>query len=702
VSFIPFHAIDVFDNADDKYWMYNHLISDVINDHAPLKTKFIKGRNAPHMNSELKSLMYKKRMAQNAYWKYKGSNSLWDSYRKIRNEFVRKSKLSRQEYFRTKCQNGAKDQTFWQTIKPYITDKDGSQSDIILKEGDDLITCENDIANVFNEYFKYITEHIGFCDTSGDISIDDMLRKFEQHESIKLITENCNTDEVTLKPLTVQQVHKILSKVNPKKSTGYDNFPPKLLYLARNEFLPSITNLINNTITNAQFPKDLKLAEISPCFKKGNPLDKTKYRPVSILPCISKVVESAIDMQISDYFYSTKAGCLSAYRKMYNTQSVLIRAIEDWKNALDEGKYCGAILMDLSKAFDVIPHDLMLAEMNAYGFDRHCIELISNYLSDRYQRTKINQARSKWMKITKGVPQGSILGPTLFNIFINDMLFCVKDYGIYNYADDNTVSYICSTSDELSRKLEMSGDKITDWFSLNGMQANPEKYQSIVFGSKEDLPKSFTIKGQIVQCADNVRLLGVDIDRKLSFNTHISELCKKASRQINAVIRLTNVLDSDVKEIIYQSFIRSTFSYCPVVWMFSGQTNIKKLDKLQCRALRFVYNEFDIPCDDLLRNSKHMSISTFLKYALCIEVFKCVNDMSPDYLCTLFETKTQPYNMRDNYKVIQKNFRTITYGFHSFTYYGAKLWNELPVVIKCSNSIDEFKGKLKMYMLESC
>jgi hypothetical protein len=408
-------------------------------------------------------------------------------------------------------------------------------------------------------------------------------------------------------------------------------------------------------------------------------------------------VESAIDMQISEHFYSNKAGCLSAYRKMHNTQSVLLRAVEDWKSALDNGKYCGAIMMDLSKAFDVIPHGLLLAKLNAYGYDRNCVELISNYLNDRYQRTKICQARSNWIKIRKGVPQGSILGPTLFNIFINDMLYCVKDYGLYNYADDNTVSYICDTSIELVTKLELCGDIITEWFASNGMQANPDKYQSIVFGNKADLPSSFTIKGHNVKCIENVKLLGIHIDKRLTFNTHISDICKKASRQVNAVMRLSKVLDSDVKETIYASFVRSTFSYCPVVWMFGGQTNIKKLEKLQCRALRFVYNEFDASCDDLLLMSKNMSISTYLKYALCTEVYKCMKGLAPDYLCSLFTSQSQSYYMRDNFKVVQRKFKSITYGYHCFSYYGAKVWNELPVHVKCCENIEDFKRKLKLH-----
>ena len=700
VSYVPFHLLDLFDDMDDKYWFYNHLISDVVNEHAPLKMKYIKGNNAPHMNSELKHLMYKKRMSQNAYWKKKGDIKLWETYRKDRNEFVKKSRLSRQEYFRIRCQKGAQDKGFWHTIKPYITDKVNNQDDIMLKEGDDIIINENDIVNVFNDYFKSITEHIGNNDLTDIPNVGNIKEKYSDHPSIKLINDNCNSDEIGLDLLTVDQVHKMLSKVNPKKATGCDLLPPRILHIARNELAPSLTSIINGTLQSAQFPNDLKLAEISPCFKKGNRLDKTMYRPVSILPSVSKVVESAIDLQISKKFYDKKAGCLSAYRKMHNTQSVLVKAIEDWKLALDNGKYCGAIMMDLSKAFDVIPHGLLLAKLHAYGFKSNCLELIADYLKDRYQRTKLSQARSSWTRIKKGVPQGSILGPTLFNIFINDMLFCVKDFGIYNYADDNTVSYACDSYDDLVKTLEMCGDKLTEWFTANGMQANPEKYQAIVFGNKPDVPSSFCIKGEIVKCIDSVRLLGVEIDSKLNFNHHVSDLCKKASRQLNSAMRLINKLDFDVRKTIYTSFLKSTFSYCPVVWMFCGQGNIKKLERIQYRALKFVFNDFETSYEDLLQRNNDMSISTYLKFTLCVEVYKCMNNLSPHYLSSLFERKNVSYNMRDDCKIMQKRFNRTMYGYYSFSYYGSKLWNDLPVNVKTTECLNEFKNKLKIFLMD--
>jgi hypothetical protein len=203
--------------------------------------------------------------------------------------------------------------------------------------------------------------------------------------------------------------------------------------------------------------------------------------------------------------------------------------VEDWKCALDDGKYVGAILMDLSKAFDVVPHGLLIAKLNAYGCDNDFIRLMHSYLTDRRQRTKIGNVRSDWKMLRKGVPQGSILGPPLFNIFSNDIYSSVEKSDMYNYADDNTLSHSHDTPDCLKHELEMDAENITEWFTENGMEANVPKYQPIVFGSKQEAPTSFNVNDNELKCLDVVKLLGVHIDSKLKFDKHIDTICLKAA-----------------------------------------------------------------------------------------------------------------------------------------------------------------------------
>ena len=175
----------------------------------------------------------------------------------------------------------------------------------------------------------------------------------------------------------------------------------------------SLSAQINNNIATSYFPTELKTAQIIPVFKKKDPLDKANYRPVSILPALSKIFEKILADQMTEFFDNIFSPSLSAFRKGISCQSILLKMMEDWRKALDDRKCVGAVLMDLSKAFDCMPHNLLLAKLQAYGLSNEAITLMRSYLTGRRQRVKIGSTTSAWLEIQKGGPQGSILGPLL-------------------------------------------------------------------------------------------------------------------------------------------------------------------------------------------------------------------------------------------------------------------------------------------------
>ena len=207
-------------------------------------------------------------------------------------------------------------------------------------------------------------------------------------------------------------------------------------------------------MSNCVFPDSLKFAEVSSLFKKKDTLIKTNYRPVSILMALSKIYEKAIGVQVTGYFNSIFSTLLSAFRKGYSSQSTLLSMIEHFKRALDKGEYVACISIDISKAFDCLPHCLTICKLFGYGLCRDACTLIASYLFRRKQRVKIGNIKSEWGGINKGVPQGSILGPLIFNIFLNDLFYFVKQGNIYNYANDNSISVSHKEWTILSRQLQ--------------------------------------------------------------------------------------------------------------------------------------------------------------------------------------------------------------------------------------------------------
>ena len=328
----------------------------------------------------------------------------------------------------------------------------------------------------------------------------------------------------------------------------------------------------------------LKRATITPIFKEGDPFSIENYRPFSILPTVSKVFEKIIAQQLRSFLECRFSNMLSGFRKGYSTQHALLRLLHKWQKALDSSNIVGTVLMDLSKAYDSLPHDQMIAKLAAYGLSYDSLLFIYNYLKHRQHRVKIGNQLSKFLCIILGIPQGSILGPLRFNLFINDLLFFAPDSEICNFADDNTL-YTCAKSvDNVLSTLKDEVEDIIYWFEINSLAANPAKFQVMLLGAKEHI-SHFRIGNISVEIKDYVKLLGIHIDNKLRFNEYVDKKCQKASNKIKALRRIRPFLSFEAANSLCNAFIFSNFNYCPLIWMNFIKTNNLKIDKIQRRAL---------------------------------------------------------------------------------------------------------------------
>ena len=225
----------------------------------------------------------------------------------------------------------------------------------------------------------------------------------------------------------------------------------------------------------------LKLADITPAHKKDDRYNKSNYRPVSLLPAVSKIFERVLYKQIDKYIDSKLSKYLCGFRAGHSTQTCLLVLNEKWRKAIDGKGFAGVLLTDLSKAFDCLNHNLLIAKLSAYGFDYNSLKLIGSYLDNRYQRVRINSMYSNWNKIIFGVPQGSILGSLLFNIYINDLFLLCENSKMANYADDNSPYATEKEIDLVTSKLATDAHELVSWVSSNGLKANPNKFHMILY-----------------------------------------------------------------------------------------------------------------------------------------------------------------------------------------------------------------------------
>ena len=696
----------------NTYSKLTRIFASTLQKHAPLKMKMIRGNHGLFMNKELSKLIMTKSRLRNKYLKWPSRENFLN-FRKVKNKCNNLSKKVKKDHLNKVTQKGfASNKDFWNTVKPFLTNKCGINHDkIIIENNQKLITDEKEIAEVFNDFYINIIER-----TSGNapvstgspenpnndrLTVSSIIDKYKDHSSVLEIRKrNTNLGNFTLPKAEVQEVNTIIKSLNSKKATGPDGIPIKIVKLSANVIDTYVTHIINSDLTSASFSEEAKIASVRPIFKKKSRTNIENYRPVSILNAFSKVYEKYIHEKLIPFTNKFLSKFISAYRKTYSSNHVLIRLIENWKKALDLKYFTGAVLMDLSKAFDCIPHDLLIAKMHAYGFDESSLVFFYSYLKRRKQSVKVNNAHSKPKWLISGVPQGSTLGTIFFNVFINDIIYWLEE--LYNFADDNTISAFNSNLTELIKNLEKDSEIAINWFKSNEMLVNAEKFQAIILkkhGNTEE-PIKLKIDNKEIETEKNVKLLGVTIDEKLNFDEHVSFLCKKAAAQLNAISRIKYNLGQKEKEAILNSFIFSNFNYCPLVWHFCSAKSMQKIEKIQERSLRILLNDNNSTYRALLTKTSKSTMEVKRLRTLALEIFRTINDMNPEFMKDIFiknqKSRSNPNNLKVHYH------RTTKYGDRTLKTLGPKIWNMLPTKMKNETSFQKFKEYINTWFGPKC
>ena len=289
-------------------------------------------------------------------------------------------------------------------------------------------------------------------------------------------------------------------------------------------------------------------------------------------------------------------------------------------------------------AFDTINHDLLVAKLHAYGFSNDSFKLLYSYLKNRWYRTKINHKFSSWKELSQGVPQGSVLGPLLFNIYLNDLFFLSEFTDLCNFADDTTF-YACDMDlNSLIKRLEHDSFLAIEWFENNNMKLNQDKCHLLVSGYKNENVWA-NIGNEKIWESNKQKLLGLDIDRNLNFNEHVSSLCRKAGNKLSVLARLSNFMSFKQRRILLKTFIESQFGYCPLIWMFHSRRVNNKINHLHERSLRIVYKDNYSSYVDLLAKDKSFTIHQRNIHSLAIELFKVKRNLSNVIMCNILKNK---------------------------------------------------------------
>ena len=518
--------------------------------------------------------------------------------------------------------------------------------------------------------------------------------KYRDHPSI--VTIKCfryQTVPFHFLHIDKKAVLKIIRSLSNNKASQETDLPVRVVKENAECFAEIICSEFNESINSSKFSLSFKLTNITPVFKNESRNHKNNYRPASILPLVSKVFEKIMNKQLSIYFEEILSKFQCGFRKYFSTQHCLLLMLEKWKRAVGNNKVFAALITNLSKAFDCISHDLLIAKLNAYGLSLSALKLVHSYLQNHKQGTKIGSSYSLWEEIVSVVPQGSILGPLLFNIFLCDLFLSIENKYFTNYADDTTPYVIGNNPDEVVSELKDITEKLFTWFSQNEMKANLGKCHMLL-SSTESL--NFQISDKVIHNSQSKKLLGVTFDNKLKFEKHINTICQKANRKLNALARTTPYMELTKRRILMNAFFDSQFNYCLLIWMFHSRNLNNNINRLHERCFQVIYNDKTSSFEQLLENDNSVSMHHRNIQTLAIEMYKVTNGLSPEIMNELFQIREESrYNLRYTSQFTIPPIHSVYNGRESVSFMGPKIWRLIPPAFKQIKSLSGFKKAIK-------
>ena len=505
-----------------------------------------------------------------------------------------------------------------------------------------LTNNKKDIVNSFNRYFCNIGPKL-----ESAIIIDS-------NKSYNHYLKNPTTATFHFEPTNSTTVTKIINELKTRHSTGPDGLSTKLLQYIKEPLIEAITITLNQSLNTGIFPEKLKIAKVIPIHKKEDPSLLENYRPISILPSISKIFEKIICNQINDYFNLNNLFHSGQYgfRKHHSTELAAMELIDRTTQDMDRGETPFGIFLDLSKAFDTLNHTILLNKLNHYGI-KHCpLKLLESYLSNRLQYVGDDNIKSEYIPITTGIPQGSILSPLLFIIYLNDISFSSKLFKFIVYADDTTLFANFSNLNK-NNKLNKELAEISTWLKVNKLSLNSAKSKFMIFRKPQKQIKLPIVKINRIQieCVDNFNFLGVVIDKNLTWKNHLNKVSNKIVWIIGIMNKLKFTLPQNILINIYNSLIIPHINYCILLW---GSEN-SRVSKLQKRAVRIIRKESRLShTDPIFKELNLLKINDIYRLQLLKCYFKYEHNLLPKYFDVFnlrLNSEIHAHNTRNQHKL---------------------------------------------------
>ena len=485
-----------------------------------------------------------------------------------------------------------------------------------------------------------------------------------------------------IEPVTDDEIHKIVISLN-KSAPGYDGVNAQVLELCILDIRQLLCYLCNRSLIEGIFPCEMKIANVLPLYKSGDPMLFNNYRPVSLLCILSKVFEKVMYSRLLNFLndYKVLISNQFGFRKFHSSYMALMVMMNELTNALDNGDHVIGIFLDFSKAFDTVNHSILLDKLYHYGIRDNALEWFSSYLTGRKQFVTYNGISSGQKTVKCGVPQGSILGPLLFLLYINDLYHVCNNLIPILFADDTNLFFSGSDPKELESEINTELDHISTWLRVNKLSLNVQKTHFVVFSRKKNYKCDVTLRveNQVIEEVPETKFLGVIIDNKLTWKSHIQNTVKKISKGVGIIIKARHYLNKNALITLYHSFIFQYMTYCNHIWGCSAASNLNRIVVLQKKIIRVICRMK--PRDSCESKYSELCMMIFLDinvYMISKFMFRVCKSEVPSIFGTYFQANSEVHShftRQCNYfhlPVVKSN-RAKT----NIRYRGAVIWNRI-------------------------